>query len=943
MNSIVNSLAEISTEYSIFQKDQVLTEAQLNSVSDYLDDQDRLSRVALVGVGIICGLRVSLAGSQVVLGKGLGITTDGDLMRLAGDMTFTRYKPYDKQFPAYGKLYRDATTMFRAFELVASGQVDPLATNLSRFQADTQLPLDGMLAVLLMESYIKTHELCSGADCDNHSQKYVGTLKLLLVEPAALGQLLPAIQTSDQAARALGAVVAPRALVKPGSNDLGNLWAPFRQACNTMHEQLQVEFRKLWPACSFLLNSTFAGDPAPAWVNRLAAIRNAFNGDQAVVQYYYDFLRDLVDTWNEMRDCLFGETAWCCPDIDGFPKHLLLGRLAPGADPDEHRLGFYPSAAVNRDRGLHRAVFLADKLDVLLAAFNHQDPAAVAAGVTVTPSRCARFSLGERAIPCYFRIDGQARVVRAWNHELSRRGEERRNYSCNHAAYRAVGAAAQPLESAIDGYDFFRIEGHIGRDVQTVQATLERLIRQYNLPFGVSAVLLGADQRQVVIKPPRRYTDLNRFHYLIRQDLAQKMDDVKAFSGSFKAGLADAIQRGIVRDDSSTNDGSSVRALAEEKDRSVQKKADAARVKLNRSFAEFAADKSWMQDIGETMVAASEFKLQLNKVVNTSFPTSFDTLIGSPTWKWLPWLDKFIEDRESKAEEKRLLAKFLAANPGLEHAAGVVRGGLFVLVYKQGGEVVADFMLSHCCEQEIEEAVAEPPLFKPDFPIDDVIKGGIKINPSRELFVKERLDTLKLDIEERWTPKLEVYSKHNQAITGLLDVMKAQAQRTKVTVDPGLTLTRPGAGLLQPTDTGAGLSGVLRPGRNDLFKDEVLGVATERVRAETEIIKVLNEKIEDPTVDVETKRQLERERDKTETKLKDRIVDVTAHLNRSQPDADFGSEAHDTLEVVAAGMRVIKNPNQLEESKKAVEVLTKPTVTNRSLRFSATHVLNRPG
>jgi hypothetical protein len=756
-----------------------------------------------------------------------------------------------------------------------------------------------------------------------------------------VGKLMPAIQTAAGAARVLNPVVARRAIVKAASNHLGDLWTPFRQATAAMQGQLETEFSKLWPACSFLLGEAFSGNPTTGWVTRLGAIRNAFSGNESAVQYHYDFVRDLVDTWNEMRSCLFGESAWCCPDIDGFPKHLLLGKVVPGDDAGENRLGFYPSAAISRDVALQRAVFLAQKIDVMLSAFDEANPAVVAAGVSVTPSYTQRMPLSDRAIPCYLKIDPQIRVVKAWNFDLSRRGEERCNYSCNRAAYGAAGAAAQPLEAPIDANDFFRIEGHIGRDVAAVQGTLERLIQEFNLPFGVCSVLIDTDPKQIVLRPLPKYTDLNRLHYLLRQDLVQKMDDVKTFSGNFKTDLSDAIARGIVKDDSSTNDGTSVRTLAEDKDKSVQRKAEAARVKLNRPFAEVTADKTWMQDVSDTMVAASQFKSQLNKVVNTSFPTSFDTLIASPTWKWLPWLDKFIEDKNAKAAEKLLFSKFREANPGLEHAGGVVRGGLFVLVYRKGGAVVADFMLSHCCEKEVDEAVDEPPLFKPVFPIDDVVKGGIRITPSREHFVKERLDDLKLDIDQRWTPKLEVFTRHNQAITGLLDVMKTQATRPRVSIDPGLTLTRPGTGLLQPADAGAGIAGVLRPGRVEPFKDEVLGIATERVLNETQIIKVLDEKIADPATPEEVKKQLQTERDKSETKLKDRIEDVTSHLSRTQPDADFGSEAHDTLEVVAAGMNVIKNADQLERSKKSVEVLTRDTVANKSLRFSATHILKR--
>ena len=53
MAQVIQSLEEIETSYCVFEKDQVLTEGQLNGVSRYFDDQTRLTRVDLIGVGIV--------------------------------------------------------------------------------------------------------------------------------------------------------------------------------------------------------------------------------------------------------------------------------------------------------------------------------------------------------------------------------------------------------------------------------------------------------------------------------------------------------------------------------------------------------------------------------------------------------------------------------------------------------------------------------------------------------------------------------------------------------------------------------------------------------------------------------------------------------------------------------------------------------------------------
>ena len=89
------SLDKIETGFTVFETDQVLTPGQLNSVADYLDDQERLTRVALLGVGIACGLWPSLQAGSVRLSHGVGTTTDGDLLFMPGATVYDRYKPYD--------------------------------------------------------------------------------------------------------------------------------------------------------------------------------------------------------------------------------------------------------------------------------------------------------------------------------------------------------------------------------------------------------------------------------------------------------------------------------------------------------------------------------------------------------------------------------------------------------------------------------------------------------------------------------------------------------------------------------------------------------------------------------------------------------------------------------------------------------------------------------
>lgn len=50
-------LDHVTTQYRKFNDNQALTEGQLNEFIDYFEDQDRLSRTRLSGVGVVCGFQ----------------------------------------------------------------------------------------------------------------------------------------------------------------------------------------------------------------------------------------------------------------------------------------------------------------------------------------------------------------------------------------------------------------------------------------------------------------------------------------------------------------------------------------------------------------------------------------------------------------------------------------------------------------------------------------------------------------------------------------------------------------------------------------------------------------------------------------------------------------------------------------------------------------------
>jgi len=56
------------------KRNQVLTSGHLNDVFDFLDEQTRLTRSNLIGIGIVCGLEIKLdasAATAIVLSQRL--------------------------------------------------------------------------------------------------------------------------------------------------------------------------------------------------------------------------------------------------------------------------------------------------------------------------------------------------------------------------------------------------------------------------------------------------------------------------------------------------------------------------------------------------------------------------------------------------------------------------------------------------------------------------------------------------------------------------------------------------------------------------------------------------------------------------------------------------------------------------------------------------------
>lgn len=896
------SLESLATEYSVFEPDQVLTEAQLNTLSRYFDDQDRLTRVELLGVGIVGGLNVVRSGNKVVVGKGVGITTDGDLMLLGADTTYDCIKPYDETAPVYKPFY-DGSKMMTLFELVKEGESDV------RKQAMSTLPgtLNDYAVIFYMESYEQDHDLCSGTDCDNLGLSAVNTPRLLLVGKSDAEKLLKPLTTASAAAAQLPYIAADRLKLSSSIDSTGKLASAYLTTCNNINTKLKNTLNSLNALLPGLLIEQFGSNPISGWIAKLNSLNTPFadagNVAKPGIQYYYSFLKDLAETWNALRDQLFANDSVLCPDLSAFPKHLMLGALNA---PQTLRTGLYPSPLTSDSRIAREHVrFLVSKLHVLFNTITFPIPLPTVVPprktpLRITPSRDERASLEERAIPFYY-IDGSGFHIQPfWNYALSANQSAERTTAFRWADY-AGKAAPDWYATQIGHHDFFRIEGHQGRNVLDALGDLKALIEDNNLPFIVRTVLLHNDKKKIVVRPPR-YRDLHRIHYMLRKEVAAQLDYGKAFSDKFSKDLIAAAGKTIP----ATLGSKSVTTYATEQNskvaNAVNKASPAVSQKKYSSYRQTMGSQNgnWKADYKEAVDAAGNYKREVGDVLRTDFSTPFDTMVISNQSAWLNWLDIIIDKHEDREDDKLLLPAFFKQHPGISHCGGVTRGGTFVLVYDDSANVVADFMLPYYAPELGEaEPDDEPDLPYPDFRLpDDIIDKGFTLIEPPDIRWQKDLGDWYDKIKGEWKMDLDVQTNYMDFFTHNIETI-------------GDIFDKFGGGKVTGIGNVSYPSTDMLPNTGDPMMDSLLGLVKGGRRQLEQVMEVLTNK----SLPEMQRAQAERALEDMQTTLATNINIAAGYMVKAGIDISAGQPAAGAVTILSDGMRSLTSGKAKSELK----------------------------
>jgi len=523
-------IMSIANTYPVFEPDQVLTNKHLNGLFNYLDQQDRLTRCKLLGSGIVCGLEISHTTGSINITKGCGLTSQGYIILFCdhiGENGYKYYMPFtrppfpnDLQLivqcgpePGHNNIpfYAFNTERMRAaassgiFLLLTQHEFDALDDTTGVIALSQSRTLDQYVVVLFLDANELNLKNCDTNDCNDKGSVIDFEVKPLLVHK----RLLRPSRDGGQGNNLSFKHIELRRYNVPVKNlnstdDVLNAFAELLD--DGMLQRLAGDLSFSFESYKHLL-SGITTNPFGSLTDLKNNIQFILKFHPVLIQYYYDFIYDLIHALYEFRHRLFDITSECCGDEMRIPFHLALGEASVNTNSHAHmayREYFVYSPLFDRESErageirslLMRMILMYQDFLIAEKAFR-ENRIGLPLDIKITPSQYGHHFLSERCIPYYYKVahDQQDAIPEDlyyyWNFEKTRRGNARFNLSYNAFEYNNADTVLHPLVYDIEWYNFFRIEGHIGRNINTALARVKSIQQNFNLPFEV--VALSAD------------------------------------------------------------------------------------------------------------------------------------------------------------------------------------------------------------------------------------------------------------------------------------------------------------------------------------------------------------------------------------------------------------------------------------------------------------------
>ncbi|WP_404985500.1 PKD domain-containing protein [Chryseobacterium sp. M5] len=505
-----NQLKNISTQYRKFTKGQYVKSPQFNEFLDFFEDQDRLSRVMLQGVGILCGLKpqpIYLSGQldKILLSQGVALTTDGDLLTLnktnevskelymsdlktinLENKQYTHFKVYDNFKVRYPSFSIGATNQIELWELATTEEAN------SDFQTVNNLSnLEDKYLLLYLESYEKEIKPCRGVDCDNHGIQQIRNLKVLVTTADGIKYILERDQIQKHPLfieNILEEVKQERVIVERLILDRGIDKQFSSSEVKDLYRDVLVKNnygKNIFEKINAISN--LIGVSSVDHQNFKNKLEECFD-QKAGFQYAYDVVKDLSDTYSEIIKLLPKAFTKCLPDLVSFPKHIMLGKLTSNIQLDSTRHQFYNSPVLDDDKATKKVTLLINRFKQQVKNFRYSDDFENEAQIKITPSQKLN-PLSNKAIPFYYQITEE--FLKVWNFDKTSNRSSGENLGYDAGLLSSEMHIQNPLDFNIDTNSFYNIEGHQGMDYYEAFEKIKQIRDKQQLGFDIMGLSFG--------------------------------------------------------------------------------------------------------------------------------------------------------------------------------------------------------------------------------------------------------------------------------------------------------------------------------------------------------------------------------------------------------------------------------------------------------------------
>jgi hypothetical protein len=521
---------ELINKTTVFEENQVLTAAQLNTMQQFLFQESRLTRTRLIGRGIVCGLHATFSVNTVHVSKGVGVTSWGFLISL-GECDLTHFKPYTLPDGLDYKYFNNAPLL----ELVTAENAAAVAAT----PINASLILSEYIVVLFLESAARDLKSCLGKSCDDLGKENTFTIRKLLIKITDLininafnknkgGAMYPALYN-------LETIEYPRALITSiaAANYpalINTYLSPVAAILEKLTKQLGIIYNEL-PALVRHFPGVDFDNIRSMWEGKLIDLSAQYLSGKAYgFQYVYDAFEDIIKSYEELRCIAMHLHSVCLPDEDAFPMHLMLGTQA--CPPSIYRQEFEYSPLFNEYKDWSKKlVSVFGRTLTMLNGYYDTLTEKGERGLLATPSKEKWQNIGKRAFPIYFdpNID---EFEKYWNESLCHGCDNGKPLSYHYqmpANLQQYGMSKleAPLLYNLSDTSFFRMEGHLAMPENAAVSQYKKLQRRFNLPFKVRSIFMGEGG---TVKTVCRYPDLDSQYLVWRNVMLYYLNNLIKYS-----------------------------------------------------------------------------------------------------------------------------------------------------------------------------------------------------------------------------------------------------------------------------------------------------------------------------------------------------------------------------------------------------------------------------